>query len=185
MSSQNTQFHSLPSSQRWPGDAVLGSNDRQKSRGWILLGDSSLWSLSLLCTLQAEALTDSSRVSSQGCLHSIQPGKIEMLSLQSKGEACLEPWKIGMVFHSRAKGRPAYCQLCKIWGTWVQGSSPVRQPTECTDIPVGLSVPPLWDLRVRRTTANRAACCVLSNSAGCLWPRSLMTSASNHETMAG
>ena len=168
MSSQKTQFHSLPSSQRWPGDTVLSSNDRQKSLGRILLGDSSLWSLSFLYTLQAEALTDSNRVSSQGCLHSIQPLKIEMPSLQRKGEACLEPWKTGMVFHSRAKGRPAYCQLCKIWSPWVQGSSPLRQPTECTGIPVGLSVSPLWDLRVRRTTANRAACCVLSNSAGCL-----------------
>lgn len=59
-----------------------------------MLEDNSPWSLSFLYILQAETLTIFCfQVSSQGCVNGIQPWKIEVLSLQSNGEACLEPWK--------------------------------------------------------------------------------------------
>lgn len=49
------------------------------------------------------------RLSSQARLKGIQPWKIDILSLQSKRKACLEPAKTETMFHSRTKGRPAYC----------------------------------------------------------------------------
>lgn len=76
-----------------------------------MLGNNSLSVSSLSAYLSREALnTFCSKLSFQGCLFSEQFQKIEIASPSGDkyGIFILKPWKIKMVFLSRAKSKNAY-----------------------------------------------------------------------------